>query len=204
MSEGRLIPVFAMYFIAGYIKKYVRSDKNNSIKHFMIAVLGYLLLYASFVGIQVIGNILQSEKIMSYCYFWRPLNSPIVLVINIEMFLAFLRMKSKQSKIVNAIASNTFGVYLIHANQVISSVLLPKIFPVYMEKNPLKVFIYSIGTVIIVYAMCTIIDIIRQKTVEKLWVKYLNDKCDMYEEATKKLIHDIGKKIVLISEKYYE
>ena len=83
MSEGRLIPVFIIYFIAGYIKKYDDSSKNNAKKHFGVAILGYILLYGTFIGVGIIGDILNSEMIIKQCYFWRPLHSPIVLIINV-------------------------------------------------------------------------------------------------------------------------
>ena len=203
MSEGRLIPVFVMYFVAGYIKKHVNNNINNSKKHLWIAVLGYIFLYATFIGIEMIGSILDSETIMGYCYFWRPLNSPIVLIINVELFLAFLRMKVRQSNKINAIASNTFGVYLIHCNAIIAGSVLPRIFPVYKETNSFKILLYSIGTVIVVYMSCTIIDIIRQKTFEKIWVKILNEKYNVCEDRVKHLIDKIGKRIVLLGKWYY-
>ncbi len=204
MAEGRLIPVFIMYFVAGYIKKFVDNNKNNSKKHLKIAILGYLLLYATFIWIGVIGEALNSVKIISYCYFFRPLNSPIVLVINVELFLAFLRMKSIKGKWINAIAGNTFGVYLIHTNSVILGVVLPALFPVYKETNSLRLFFYSIGSVTTVYIVCILIDMIRQKTVEKVWLKLLDDKYDKFEEKIEGLITRISGRIRTVLRKYYE
>lgn len=203
MSEGKLIPVFIMYFIAGYIKKYVDNEKTNSKKHLMVAILGYLLLYATVIGILITGAVLKSEKIIGYSYFWRPLNSPIVLVINVELFLAFLRMKSIKSKLINQIASNTFGVYLIHANGIISEMVLPRIFPIYKETNSIRVLFYSIGSVLTVYIVCTLIDIVRQKTVQKLWLKLLDAKCDIFEENIKRWIAFMSGKIINVMKKYY-
>ncbi len=203
MSEGRLIPVFVMYFIAGYIKKYVDNRKANSKKHLVIAISAYLLLYVTCVGIGIFGTLLESETIIRYCYFWRPLNSPIVLVINVELFLALLKMKSRKSKLINSIASNTFGVYLIHANGIVAGVVLPRIFPIYKEINSLRLLFYSIGAVLTVYTGCTLIDIVRQKTVEKLWLQLLDAKCDLFEENIKRWIAFISNKIINVMKKYY-
>ncbi|MCM1327357.1 MAG: acyltransferase [Lachnoclostridium sp.] len=68
MAEGRLIPVFIMYFIAGYIKKYVDKEKGNFKKHLLVAIVGYLLLYTTVVGIEVVGAMLKSENIMKAYY----------------------------------------------------------------------------------------------------------------------------------------
>lgn len=203
MTEGRLIPVFIMYFIAGYIKKYVDNRKANSKKHLVIAISAYLLLYVTCVGIGIFGTILESEKIIRYCYFWRSLNSPIVLVINVELFLALLKMKSRKSKLINSIASNTFGVYLTHANGIVAGVVLPRIFPIYKEINSLRLLFYSIGAVLTVYTICTLIDIVRQKTVEKLWLQLLDAKCDLFEENIKRWIAFMSNKIINVMKKYY-
>lgn len=196
MSEGRLIPVFIMYFIAGYIRKYVDNGKVSFKKCLAVAISGYLLLYATCVGIGIVGTVLESERIIGYCYFWRPLNSPIVLVINVGLFLAFLNMKIKKSKLINSIAGNTFGVYLVHANAIVEGRVLPRIFPVYRETNSLRLLLYSIGAVLLVYTICTLVDIVRQKTVEKLWLKLLNAKCDIFEENIKRWILFMGNKII--------
>lgn len=203
MSNGRLIPVFIMYFIAGYIKKYVSADKNNAGKHLGIAILGYLVLYATFVVIELVGAALDSKIIMENCYFWRPLNSPIVLVINVELFLAFLRMKNVKGKVINSIASNTFGVYLIHTNTIVGGIILPKIFPVYKETNSLKLLIYALGSVVTVYITCTLIDMARQRTAERLWLKILNAKYEKFEIKANKIISHISGNVIKILRKYY-
>ncbi len=203
MSEGRLIPVFIMYFIAGYIKRYVDSGKANSKKHLVIAISAYLLLYASAVGFGIIGALLDSGRLIDCCYIWRPLNSPIVLVINVELFLAFLKMKSIRSRLINSIASNTFGVYLIHTNGIILGMVLPRIFPIYKETNSIRLLLYSIGSVATVYAACTVIDMIRQKTVEKLWLKLLDARYDRFEQNIKRQIALISGKVISVLKKYY-
>lgn len=203
MSEGRIMPVFIMYFIAGYIKKHVDNQKDNSKKHLYVAILAYLLLYATAVGIGIISAVLKSESLIEYCYFWRALKSPIVVLINVELFLAFLRIKSIKGGLINQIASNTFGVYLIHANRIIELIVLPKIFPVYKETNSLRLFFYSIGSVLTVYTVSTLIDIVRQRTIEKVWLKLLNAKCGIFEENIKKWIISMSEMTIKVINKIY-
>lgn len=119
IGNGRLIPVFFLYFVAGYIKKYVNNEKRNAKKHIVIAFWTYMLLFATVIGMDLIGNIFNNDKIISFCYFWRRLNSPFVVIINIELFLGFLRIPQKTKKFINRFASNTLGVYLIHVNKII-------------------------------------------------------------------------------------
>ena len=122
---------------------------------------------------------LDSEMIMLNCYFYRPLNSPIVVVICVALFLGFLYMPSTNNKKVNVIAKSTFGVYLLHENSIIRTYLLPQLFPLYRMSDPVLLFSCSVGSVAIVYIICTLIDIVRIKTVEKwymrLFEKYLSE-----------------------------
>ena len=205
MSEGRLIPVFIMYFIAGYIKKYAKTDtnNNNSKKHLLIALLVYILLFASVICIEIIGVTLNSDKIIKSCYILRPLNSPLVLSINVSLFLAFKKMTPIKSKLINSIASNTFGIYLIHSNEIVSGIVLPKIFPIYKETNSAKLLIYSIGAISSVYIVCSFIDILRQKTVHQLWLKLLDTKYEIFIRNFKRNLLYICRIIIQAYKNYY-
>lgn len=203
MADGRIVPVFIMYFVAGYIKKHVDNNKNNFSRHLIIAISGYALLYLSCIMIGVIGDALDNPSIIRSCYNWRALNSPIVLLINVELFLAFLRMKTIRSRVINSLAGNTFGVYLIHNNTVINKLYLPKIFPIYQETNSLLIFIFAVGSVAAVYFACTLIDMVRQRTVEKAWLKLLDAKCGVFEAKIKKMITGISERVMKAIKSYY-
>lgn len=204
MSEGRLIPVFIIYFIAGYIKKYVTGKKNNAQKHIAVAVFMYLLLYASFVVIGLVGDMLNSKAIIAYCYFWRPLNSPFVVVICVELFLGFLRLLPRENKRVNMIAKSTFGIYLLHGNNIISSYVLPMLFPIYKETNSLLLLIYSVGSVVTVFLVCCVIDIVRLKTVEKIWIRFLDQYLCSIKKKTEYMLKKAYVSCQNILQRYYQ
>lgn len=204
MSEGRLIPVFIMYYIAGYIKKYVTGKKNNARKHIAVSVFMYFLLYLSCVVIGTVGDMLNSETIIAYCYFWRPLNSPVVVVICVELFLGFLRLSPRGNKIVYMIAKSTFGIYLLHCNRIISKYLLPRLFPVYKETNSLLLLIYSAGSVVTVFAVCSAIDLVRSKTVEKTWNRFLDKYLCNREEKIECMIKKAYVSCQNILHRYYQ
>lgn len=135
VGGGRIVPVFLMYFIAGYIRMHVDNSRNNANKHIVIAILAYILLYITVILFDLVGDRLSNEVILTYCYFWRSLNSPIVVIVVVELFLGFLRISQRTNKFINMIAKNTFGVYLLHTNRIISQYVLPMLFPIYKEKN---------------------------------------------------------------------
>lgn len=206
MSDGRLIPVFMMYFIAGYIKKYGSAREGDKAqKHITVAVFTYLMLFATVVVIDLAGGFLNSPAIVSMCYFWRPLNSPFVVIICIELFLGFLKLpQKKNNKYVNAIAKSTFGIYLLHSNRIVSRYVLPALFPIYKETRFVMLLIYSAGSVAIVLIVCSIIDIIRGNTIEKIWIGFLDKYLISIEQ---KILQRAGKIYIRcknILYKYYQ
>lgn len=184
MTEGRMMPVFIMYFIAGYIRKF-GNTKNNSLRHFVVAIIFYLLLFATFYYITYLRITYNNLKIISSRYFYRELNSPFVVLICIELFMGFLKLEMKYNKVVNEIASCTFGVYLLHSNRLLS-VYLTKLFPIYREKRLFLTFLYSILSVLLIYSISTLIDYIRKKIIGKIGM-ILKSYLDLVKNKLKKL-----------------
>ncbi len=188
MIGGRLYAVLIYYFIAGYIRRFTNVTTNNAKRHMLIAILFYLLLLASFYLITFIGVYLNSSSIIAYRYFYRPMGSPIVLIICVELFVAFMQMEIKCSNVINEIASCTFGVYLIQSNRIVRR-LVAYCFPIYKETSSVYIFLYSVGAVILIYICCTIIDFIRKNLVEKWWLALLDSHIMPFQIcATRKLI----------------
>ena len=185
MYEGRLIPVFIMYFIAGYIRRFGNPNRRNSSRHFVIAFIGYVLLFASFYFITYLGVRFNSKTIMNQRYFYRALNSPFVVVICIELFVGFLKLDLGNRKWINTLASCTLGVYLLHCNSILKE-CLSKVFPIYRESRPPFVFVYSLISVFIIYTAASLIDYVRQKYVEKRWMTFLDRHLEPLEGTIKK------------------
>lgn len=175
MIEGRFIPVVIVYFIAGYIRRFGENDKGSALKHFVIAAIFYIVLIASFYLITYIGLSLDNNEITKNCYYLRNLNSPIVIIICTELFICFTKIKMKYHKAINYLAGCSFGIYLIHKNKIVEKILY-KLFPVYKEHNSFMILVYSILGVAAICVGCTLIDIVRRATVEKLWNKFLDKK----------------------------
>lgn len=203
MSGGRLMPVFIMYFIAGYIKRFRIEKKNNARRHLSIAVLFYFLLFTSFYLITLLGVKFDSSSLIKNRYFYRVLNSPLIVVICVELFLCMIEVNISNSMLVNKIASCTFGVYLIHCNNLMQGVL-SKCFPIYKVQNSLYIFIYSILAVITIYVVCTIIDFIRAITVGKLWEAFLSKYLKMIQSKIVHYLNNIFKRCTKVLFAFYD
>lgn len=193
MSQGRLLGVFIMYFIAGYIRRFCCIELGDSGKHLKIAFFFYFLLFTICYGFTYLGIILNSKTILDNRYFYRALNSPIVVVICIELFMFFLKLNIKYNKGINRIAGCTFGVYLLHSNRLVDT-YLANLFPIYQESNTYLVFIYSVVSVVMIYAVCSIIDYIRKKLIERIWIKIIDKHWMVVHNKMERVLKEISLK----------
>ena len=203
MSDGRLMPVFIMYLIAGYIKRFSLQKKNNARKHWTVALVFYLLLFASFYLITLWGIKSGNQFILANRYFYRELNSPLIVVICTEMFIAIMETDIAYNRLINTIASCTFGVYLIHSNRWMLEIL-SKIFPIYEEQRSLYILLHSIFAFLMIYVFCTVIDLIRGNTVGKLWDKFLNNYLNAIQTKVLSIIKTMSVKCMNVLTTFYD
>ena len=149
-----------MYVVAAYLKYYGKFDNGNWKRRLFISLALYVVLFFGYI----------------YSGKYYNLNSFLVVIIAVELFTAHLEMKPFYNKWVNVIASTTFGVYLIHDNPLIRAILWSDIFHNQEMYGKDGFLFFSVLTVVLVFAICALIDLARQKTVEKLWIKVVDKK----------------------------
>ena len=89
------------------------------------------------------------------------------LAISICLFCAFLPLRKKGNKVFFSIAKATFGVYLIHDSPLFSKYMWENIIHT-KEMYASQFFIpLSIISIILLYIVCSIIEIMREKYIEK-------------------------------------
>ena len=105
----------AIYFFAAYIRLYPNKyfDKNK----YCVPVLIVLVLgaFAGIVGIDLLCKRLGASGAYYY-YFTDTPAKLLAFLIGIFMFLVFKNVRISNSKLINTVASTTFGVLLIHAS----------------------------------------------------------------------------------------
>lgn len=178
----------ALFLIASYIRLYPLSIYANT-KLWGLLSLVFLILDCL--------SVLFCLKFGWGQYFWIADSNKILAVLtSIVWFIFFKNIKIKQSKIINLFGGATFGVLCIHANSDAMRGWLWRDFlknaEVYGNGN--TIYWHSILSVLGVFIVCAIIDIIRQKTIEmpfldwfdKLWNK-ISDKLETIEARILKL-----------------
>lgn len=158
-----------LYVIASYIRKY-KIPYNDNFRVWAIATMALIVIsVVSMLFILYLYSTLGKSATMGFVIFFiSETNKALALAVSICSFMMFKNLPLKHSRVINTIASCTFGVLLIHAasddmrrwlwHDVCNNVGM------YHQSG---IYIHAIVIPIIVFCSCALIDYIRQKTIEK-------------------------------------
>lgn len=158
-----------IYLIASYIRLYPIKYDNDTKFWLWASVVSWCLSILSILLInyyQVLYR--EADFLLSMDYFFiSDSNSILALTNGITSFMLFKNLKITNSRIINTVAASSFGVLLIHANSdTMRSWLWKDTVDCVGHYGTQYYWLYSIAVVIIIYIVCTIIDIIRIHTIE--------------------------------------
>ena len=156
-----------LYVIASYIRKYPQNIPYGTSALFWgcITIILVMIVMASIYSILMLGSYLDLE--LPQWYLIAESHQLFALFIALASFMWFKNIKINNNRVINTIAASSFGVLLIHANSDTMRQWLWKdtIDSVGHYDTPYY-WLYAIGCVLAIYAVCTVIDIIRIKTIE--------------------------------------
>lgn len=168
-ESNNLLWFVFLYALSAYIKLYQLNSKIKNYHYAIVAIIASLITYLSSIAISYIGISVQGFNLPSTHYY--STQDITVLIISVCMFMTFVKTNIKNNKIINTLASATFGVYLIHENHFVRNIFWQTIFKNSSFQNSLKIIPVSIVSVILVYILCTLIELIRQIFIEKTFTK---------------------------------
>lgn len=154
-----------LYLLMGYLKATPNNIfERNSKKGFIIVVM---LVLTEYVVLCFIEQYMHIH--LYYGVFVRTIGrySPIMILLAIFLFYIFKDLKIPHSKLINTIARSTLGIYLIHENPSLGRILWDRILHVDVVYYRKLYILYILLSVIVIWAMCLIIDIIRIRILEK-------------------------------------
>ena len=161
-----------LYSCAGYIKLHGFNTEIKTKSYISTALIAVLFTFLLTVIFDIVGT-----KIAFFgehaTYFYEMHSLPIVIISSL-LFLGFLKLNIGFNKIINVISSATFGVYLIHDNSYVRSFLWEDVFmnASYYESNLL--IPYSILVIVLVFVVCTVIELARSYTFEVFFSKRID------------------------------
>ena len=160
-----------LYIVAAYIRFYPIKRR----KWWLWTLTFILLAILSIFACLYLGE--QLDKQIAY-KFVSDSNTFLAFAIGFSSFMYFKELKIKQSRLINLIGGSTFGVLLIHANSdTMRNWLWGKMLNVKgIYTYPFwELVLYSVGSVIGVFIICSMIEIIRQRVIERKILNMVED-----------------------------
>ena len=147
-----------LYGLAGYIR--LHADNFGSWKYILYGLVGILINFSIVVMFDVIG--LKFHIFAKHSTFIYGMRHFTILFITACLLIGFKNLRIN-SNFINLISSATFGVYLIHDNNFIRKFLWLELFKNASYSESPYLIIYSILVIILVFSVCTSVDLLVQK-----------------------------------------
>ena len=159
------------YIIGGYIKLHIKDKVSYANKwNLLIGLLSAFLMIASVFCFDAAGYILKIDLLVRRADYFMEYNSILALSCAVFIFMYFSNIQLK-NKWINVIAGSVLGIYLIHDNDLMRPYLWGTISP---NKNYYDFpYLHAVLKIAAVFVVCLIIDLIREKTIGRLFQKWL-------------------------------
>lgn len=172
-----------IYLIAAYIRIYPNKWTNSKKKCGFLMVISLILSWCS-----VIAGAWAAKNygLNIWYYFVADSNKILALLTAVAAFCFFKNLKIKHYKFINTVAASAFGVLLIHANSDdMRKWLWQDTFNNVSQYDSSYLVLHAIGSVIIIYIVCTLIDIVRIKIIEKPFFSWYDKRIRKYKTLAK-------------------
>lgn len=163
-----------LYFIASYVRLYPKKFFDSKKIWGIASVVSILISWCS-----VIVGAFAYDKFNKaiYYHFVSDSNKLLAVVTAFCAFLFFKNLNIGYNRVINKIAASAFGVLLIHANSdVMRQWLWKDVLDNVGAYHSNYLVIHAFISVIVIYAVCTLIDMIRIKFIEKPFFKFYDKK----------------------------
>ncbi len=165
-----------LYFIASYIRLYPKRIYEKTVVWGILALLSFIISALSVVAITYLAA--KLDKSINYQYYLLSDSNKILAVITAVCAFMFFKNLKFKCKFINAVASTTFGVLLIHANgDIMRKWLWFDTVKVVESINTQYAILHAILSVLIIFVVCAIIDYLRIILIEKPLFKKLDNVC---------------------------
>ncbi len=169
--QNHLFMFILGYFVAAFIRLYEPTILNNTKLNISIVLFCILVLFvgwgtlirACFMHIPFVKN--HYAHIAGF--FCGGLTRFPILICSIAIFSLFKNLQLPHNQVINTIASATFGVYLLHENLLINKWWWHEICKLDKFITSIWLLPYMIFCTIITFTICTVIELLRKKFIEK-------------------------------------
>lgn len=159
-----------LYFISSYIRIYGINYKDVKIKWGWLSFISIIISAMSVLFFSTIVNIPGREFILV-----SDSNHIMAVITSVCLFMYFKDLPIKYNRYINHIGMCTFGIFLLHDNSpVMRHFLWHDLFKNVIHYYDDFYFIYAIITVSFIFILCVCIETVRNKFIEKPFLKYIS------------------------------
>jgi len=169
-----------IYLLIGYYKKYLIDKFIINKNLFLIFGVSLYLFMAigKYISIYFGVSNYIAKLFPQYLSDYKSLPN---FLIAICVFIYFQKLDIGSNIIVNTIAKSTFGIYIIHSVPAFYDFLWTEVFKSNIWINSRLYILETLVVIATVYISGMIIDTIRRKFIEPIWIKSIvYKKLDMY------------------------
>lgn len=167
-----------MYFLGAIINKYKVIDRISRKRALLILILSWGIALLSKIAVSFISD-KNSMFLISYV-------SPVIILEAVSLFVIFSKIsfKPRNKKMLLAISSSTFGIYLIHSN---ISLTLAYFNGFFAHKSFIALALGSCS----IFIFCLILELLRKQLFDILRIEEVTLKICTFCERR---IESLGKK----------
>lgn len=174
-----------LYFVSSFIRLYPESIyKHDSSVFWGIMTIVFILISMGGI-VLVLWAIQRFSKPIDPYLFVSDSNHIFAVLIGVSSFLCFKNLKIKYNRFINMVAASTFGILLIHANRcdAMGDLIWNRIYSNEIIYNSPMFWLISFVKVAVVFISASVIDILRQRLLEKNFFRLIDDKLPLWEDA---------------------
>lgn len=168
-----LYSFICLYLVGAYLreypvdKSYIFKKMSNNMYQIVLIIIFFSMLFANLANHYFVDSIIKYNTVINEfgSYFTnssKSYSNPFIIIQSIAYFCFFGTLNIKNNKKINRIAALTFGVYLIHDNNFIRSILYDALLINKIAIKSYKIIIYIFIAAIIIFIICSIIEFLRQ------------------------------------------
>ena len=173
------------YSLGAYIKLYGSHITKK---------IGIIFTAIGFVG-AFLGDILVDVLAMTdpaymkqIFYFTQNDYGFFQLLLGIGLFIIFLKAKITYHPWINAVASTTFGIYLLHDNKLFLHYMWDNVLATYQYYDSILLPLYAILVVALIFVIGMIVDYVRLAFIEKPVMKAITPSLERIQSRVEKVL----------------
>lgn len=165
--------LMCLYIVGAYIKLYNFKLKNRSkTLYIMIYICSSMIALLSrtvILKFPLLTEFFDSNILLEY-------NSITIVINAVSLFLLFLKINVSDSfkKIISFLSGISFSVYLVHFHRAFSNVMINNLYTHFIYMPAYQMVFMVLFTALIIYVVCTLIDIVRYYLFKILRVEKLS------------------------------